>query len=582
MKYRMLAVSSAALLGSAALLAGCGGSSGTSTGSGTTTNTGGTAVVALAPQTSPNWFFPMLSSAAFSDVNTQIDSMMYRPLIMFNNQDQVDYSRSLVSSITHNSNGTQYTLTLNPKYKWSNGNPITAQDVVFTWNVTKAASEPKAVWSYGGAGIGGVPSRWSSVTAEGTNKVVVTLNQASNPDWFIHNGLGQLWPVPASVWDKYPNNMTQEMHFINSVANSPMNSVYDVVDGAYHIQSATANSQWVFVPNKKFGGHQSSLSKVIFQYETSDSAEFAALKTGTLNAGYLPTADWGARTQLTSDVLTAPYLFGFNYLIVNMNSQAPGGLGPVFQQQYVREALQMGINQPAIISGIFHGQAIQEGGPVGNLPKTPYGDPALAKPLYPYNPAAGKKLLEKNGWSEVNGVMQKNGVKLQFTFLAISGDQSQTDLQQLLQQGWAQEGIKVNIVQQPFDNVISTAAGSPTKWDMADWGGGWTYQPDYYPSGGGLFATGAASNFEDFNNATENALIQKSYQSGTTQQTLAALYAYEKYTAQQAAVLFLPYPASSYAGGGLPEHAKNLHGTVSTYNPITDMIFPNYWTLSSN
>ncbi|AEJ41647.1 extracellular solute-binding protein family 5 [Sulfobacillus acidophilus TPY] len=579
MKHRTMAVASAALLGSAALLAGCGGSSTTTASTGGTPVKGGTAVIALAPQTSPNWFFPILSAAAFSDVNTQVDSMMYRPLIMFNNQDQVDYARSLVSNISYNATGTRYVLTLSSKYKWSNGQPITAQDVVFTWNVMKAASGSNAPWTYGGAGIGGVPTRWTSVTANGSNQVIVTLNQASNPNWFIHNGLGQIWPVPASVWDKYPTNMNQELSFIQSVANSPMNAVYDVVDGAYHIQSFSPNNQWVFVPNPNFGGHKSILNKVIFQYETGDSAEFAGLKTGTINFGYLPPSEWGARNELTGDVLAPTYDLGFNYLIVNMNPHAPGGLGPYFNQLYVRQALEMGVDQPAIISAVFHGQAVPEGGPVASQPKTAFTDPSLDNPLYPYNPAAGKKLLEAHGWHEVNGVMEKNGVKLAFTFLAVSGDQAQTDLQQILKQDWAQEGIQVTIEQQPFDNVISTAQQSnATKWDMADWGGGWTYQPDYYPTGGGLFATGAASNFQGYSNPTMDQLIKASYLPGTPHQTLAALFKYEEFAAKNLPVIYLPWPAAGPAGAGaLIEHATSLHGTVSTFNVITDMIFPNYW-----
>ncbi len=583
MKYRMLAVTSAALLGSAALLAGCGGSSTASAAATPAAKIqhGGTAVIALSTQSSPNWFFPMLSASAFSDLNTQVDGMMYKPMIQFNAKDVVDYSRSLVSNITSNKNGTEYTLTLSHKYKWSNGQPITAQDVVFTWDITKAASEPNAVWVYGGAGIGGVPNIWKSVTAVGNNKVVVKLSQPTNSNWFVHNGLAQLWPVPKSVWDKYPTNMTKEMKFINSVANSPLNKVYDVVDGAYHIQSAQANNQWVFVPNKNYSGHKSILNKVIFQYETSDASEFAALKNGTISLGYLPMANYGARNLLSNDVLSPTYLLGFNYIIINMNPKAPHGLGPVFNQLYVRQALQMGIDQKTIVNGIFHGLATYEGGPVASKPNTPYSDPAVAKPLYPYNPAAGKKLLEKHGWKDVGGVMTKNGVKLQFTFLAVSGDQAQNDLQQLLQADWKKEGIKVNIVRQPFDNIISSAdqiGTNPTKWNMADWGGGWTYQPDYYPSGDGLFNTGAASNFQGYSNKTEDALIQKSTQPATPAQATKALYAYEKFTAQQLAVLFLPQPAEGYAGGGdINEHIANLHGTAKTFNPVTDQIFPNYW-----
>ena len=48
--------------------------------------------------------------------------------------------------------------------------------------------------------------------------------------------------------------------------------------------------------------------------------------------------------------------------------------------------------------------------------------------------------------------------------------------------------------------VISTAAtpcvsGKPCPWEIANWGGGWVYGPDYYPTGEEIFASGAGSNF---------------------------------------------------------------------------------------
>lgn len=113
MTIRIMALPSTVLVSSVAILAGCGNSIQPSAAK---TTTGGAAVVALAPQTSLNWFFPDLSAAAFSDVNTQVDSMMSRLLIVFNQEDQVDYSRSLVSSITYNSIGMRCVLTVSPKY----------------------------------------------------------------------------------------------------------------------------------------------------------------------------------------------------------------------------------------------------------------------------------------------------------------------------------------------------------------------------------------------------------------------------------------------------------------------------------
>ncbi|MCL4351390.1 MAG: ABC transporter substrate-binding protein, partial [Firmicutes bacterium] len=151
---------------------------------------------------------------------------------------------------------------------------------------------------------GGIPTRWTRVQAKGADTVVVTLNTPANPNWFIHNGLAQIVPVPSFVWNRHPHNMIKELYFIQSVANSPNNAVYGVVDGPYHFDQMVPNDYWSFVPNPQYDGHRSNLKKVIFQYETSATSEFLGLRNGTINVGYLPTSEWKARNQLTNDVMT--------------------------------------------------------------------------------------------------------------------------------------------------------------------------------------------------------------------------------------------------------------------------------------
>lgn len=153
----------AAMLPLVLIAAGCGTQSSTSSPALPTT-----ATIALAPQVSPNWWFPVLSSSAYSDTNLQMNALMYVPLLHISRTDGIDFSRSLAEKITHNADGTVYTIDLNPKYHWSNGQPVTARDVVFTWQILKATSSGASnlPWGYGGAGTGGIPTDWASVVAK--------------------------------------------------------------------------------------------------------------------------------------------------------------------------------------------------------------------------------------------------------------------------------------------------------------------------------------------------------------------------------------------------------------------------------
>jgi peptide/nickel transport system substrate-binding protein len=92
-----------------------------------------------------------------------------------------------------------------------------------------------------------------------------------------------------------------------------------------------------------------------------------------------------------------------------LSPQAPDGIGTAFSHAYVRQALEMGIDQTGIIQSLFHGKGVVEDAPIASEPPTQFYDPALSKPLYPFSPSAGKKLLEDHGWTLSHGVMTKMG-----------------------------------------------------------------------------------------------------------------------------------------------------------------------------
>ena len=87
---------------------------------------------------------------------------------------------------------------------------------------------------------------------------------------------------------------------------------------------------------------------------------------------------------------------------------------------------------------------------------------------------------------------------------------------------------------EPFNNVIADCSSKSSAWSVCDWGAGWLYAPDYYPSGEWGFVPGASFNIGDYNNPTMTSLIK-----ATTFGT-ANLTEYSKYFEQQAAELFQP------------------------------------------
>src|ERR1700722_8899353 len=136
---RMTMAVSAGAAALALVAAGCSSSNSSSGGSGSGTTgarqQGGTAVWAEPPSTTPNYIFPFTSSAYISVINaSNFTNLMYRPLYWFGDGAQPLLNNSLSLANPPVRNGNTATITLK-KYKWSNGQTVTATDVMFWLNM---------------------------------------------------------------------------------------------------------------------------------------------------------------------------------------------------------------------------------------------------------------------------------------------------------------------------------------------------------------------------------------------------------------------------------------------------------------
>ncbi len=394
--------------GVAVLLAACGTHAST-TATSSNLHRGGTLTVALSPSTNIDWYLPIVDAGADSVDNFWLLDQIYKPLIYLNNSYQIVRNSSIASKIVYNKTGTVYHVYLNRKWRWSTGQPVTARDVLFTWHVVQAASAANAPapWPFVGGGTGDIPSGIQSVVENNAHEVTFTLKQPANQQWFIYNGLIQLTPMPAKQLDKYGSNWPREIRYLGSIATNPKTAAL-ASDGPYELKSASPNQSWVLVPNPHYAGHRSLVNRLVFAYESSSIAEFSALKTGNVNLGYLDPTQLGAAGQLTQqgDKVFAGHALAVFWTALNMYPNTTEAA--LFDHLYLRQALEMGIDQTALIRAIDHGYAIPQYGPVPSTPKTAFYD-VKAEPPIAYNISAAKKLLTRHGWHERHGLMTNSG-----------------------------------------------------------------------------------------------------------------------------------------------------------------------------
>lgn len=130
-------------------------------------------------------------------VNGQSFGVLYEPLVYDNllNDKKTSW---LASDYSWSTDSKTLTFTIRPGVQWSDGQAFSAADVVFSFNLLKQHPELdlQADWAV-----------LSSVVQNGTDKVVMTFNQPSVPNFY--QIAAQTAIVPQHIWSTYKNPVTQ-------------------------------------------------------------------------------------------------------------------------------------------------------------------------------------------------------------------------------------------------------------------------------------------------------------------------------------------------------------------------------------
>jgi peptide/nickel transport system substrate-binding protein len=388
----------------------------------------------------------------------------------------------------------------------------------------------------------------------------------------------------------------------------------DGADGPWYMTAFSASSGEVtFKPNADYNGPQKPyISEFVELPYTSSASVYNALVAGGANApdvGLLPAEDTPQKPAGTQPLQAGPNnsalssrynlvvedTWSINYFPLNFDSTdgADGHAGMVFRQLYFRQALQELINQQGIIQTYEKGYGVPTYGPAPVYPPNSFasGDELKTGGPYPFSEANAIALLKSHGWtvkpggtttctsagtgSTDCGAGIPAGTPLKFSEEYYNVPLTQNTTQYEVSE-WAKAGIQVKATPNTFSGVIGLAVPcvpNVTKacqsWDLANWGGGWLFAPDYLPTGEEIFASGAGSNTGDYNSTMNNTLIGETNKSSSS----SIFTTWENYLAEQLPVVW--QPNSSYQW----EIAKNLGGVT----PISALqnLDPEYWYFTS-
>jgi peptide/nickel transport system substrate-binding protein len=496
------------------------------------------------------------------------------------------------------------TVTIHMKgWKWSDGESVNAADVAFYLNMLKAEKS-----NYAGYSPGGLPDNLSSFDVSSPDTIVLHLTKAYAATWFTYNELAMITPFPLA-WDVTKAGAAPGSggchtsaakckavySFLSAQAKQPSSyatsPVWGVVDGPWKLTAYSDTGNDTFVPNKAYSGQpKPHLSKMQYVSYTSDTAEYTALKTGTLDVAAvgvgIPAADLPSKPASSDLPATNPLGSGYNleafysYAIAfgEYNFQNPK-YGPVFKQLYFRQALAYVDNQEGMSKAVYSGYAYPTTGPVPPKPANQFAPPVEsanggAGP-YPFNIAKAKSLLTSHGWQMVGGVMTcevpakcgagvAKGTQAKFPMDYTTGFGALADQMQVFKSDASKAGIQISTIGQSFSTMLGNINNTNKSWVMGQISG-WAYDgPGFLPTGEPLFQTGAGSNSGGYSSPEMDSLIKRVQ----TDSSMTLFHQYATYTAEQLPVLWMP---QSYF---IQPVKSTLHGV--TFNPYYTFL-PEYW-----
>ncbi len=349
---------------------------------------------------------PFATSGTFGDM---LD-ILYEPLLTFNEK-KGQLEPALANEYSWNDDFTELTFTINPDVKWHDGAAFSAEDVAYTMQVLKDVPtfDQYALWG-----------KLTEVKADGDKVVFVTSQSFTS----LPQYLSKVRIVPKHIWEG-----EDAENFVNETPVGTGPFAWEKYTVGTSVELAAFKDYWNGAPKVD--------KMLIVLYNTAPNTTLGLLNgeidctTGTIAMSSIP--EFTSKEFAQMDIYAG--LGNFSVLMNHENE--------LLADVAVRKAMAMAINQPELISrGEYNGVMPTS---VGWLPDL-FGDYVNedAKDSLQFDLEAAQKVLEDAGYTKGDdGIYQKDGKRLSFTYHNASGAPAQQMEAGMIQQWLLNLGVEI-------------------------------------------------------------------------------------------------------------------------------------------
>lgn len=381
---------------------------------------GGTAVEALVGAASV--LNPLFES---NDSTRDVDSLIYQGLTTVDSDQNV--VGLLASGWTISPDHLAYTFDIRSDVQWADGQPFSADDVLFTLHVLQDPEyqEPGATFW-----------REVGVSSGGPGKVVFTL-RAPSAAFPLALRIGI---IPKHVFD----GMAPAQ-----IAASPSSGVRAFGTGPFKV--AAMGSLAINLDRNEFARPQPYLDHLVLRtYPASDpQMAIRAVISGAADlVGGLEPREVDL-LQGRNDVSVQDARM-FTNSFVAMNAESAGK--EYFSDPRVRQALIQGVDRSRIVNDVLAGRADPDSSPI---PTADWAYSAAAAGLFGYDPVAAAKSLDAAGWTVQAGsnLRARNGVPFKVSLVA-ANSYPNAEIADAVSTQLAQIGVEVDVKTVPASQLV--------------------------------------------------------------------------------------------------------------------------------